>query len=65
MILRRLRVEGFGTLHGEWHFDPARVNLLCAVSAGALSYALIERPALRLRHRLDQSRPDRARDVMA
>jgi DNA repair exonuclease SbcCD ATPase subunit len=29
MILRRLRVEGFGTLHGEWHFDPARVNLLC------------------------------------
>jgi len=29
MILRRLRVEGFGTLTGEWHFDPARVNLVC------------------------------------
>ena len=27
MILRRLRVEGFGALHGEWRFDPARVNL--------------------------------------
>jgi len=29
MILRRLRVEGFGTLQGEWRFDPARVNLIC------------------------------------
>jgi DNA repair exonuclease SbcCD ATPase subunit len=29
MILRRLRVEGFGALHGEWRFDPARVNLIC------------------------------------
>ncbi len=28
MILRRLRVEGFGGLHGEWQFDPARINLL-------------------------------------
>ena len=27
MILRRLRVEGFGALHGEWRFDPGRVNL--------------------------------------
>lgn len=30
MILRRLRVEGFGVLHGEWRFDPARINLICA-----------------------------------
>ena len=29
MILRRLRVEGFGGLQGEWRFDPARVNLIC------------------------------------
>lgn len=29
MILRRLRVEGFGALHGEWRFDPARINLFC------------------------------------
>jgi hypothetical protein len=29
MILRRLRVEGFGVLHGEWRFDPARINLIC------------------------------------
>ncbi|MEP7029206.1 MAG: AAA family ATPase, partial [Candidatus Eisenbacteria bacterium] len=28
MILRRLRVEGFGGLHGEWRFDPVRLNLL-------------------------------------
>jgi DNA repair exonuclease SbcCD ATPase subunit len=29
MILRRLRVEGFGALQGEWSFDPARINLFC------------------------------------
>jgi uncharacterized protein YhaN len=28
MILRRLRVEGFGALAGEWRFDPVRLNLL-------------------------------------
>jgi len=27
MILRRLRIEGFGPLRGEWRFDPARVSL--------------------------------------
>ena len=29
MILQRLRIAGFGGLHGEWRFDPARVNLIC------------------------------------
>ena len=46
-------------------FAASRVNLLCAVFVGALSYALIEQPTLRLRHRLDQSRRDRARAAMA
>jgi len=27
LILRRLRIDGFGPLRGEWRFDPARVNL--------------------------------------
>jgi len=27
VILRRLRIEGFGPLRGEWRFDPARVSL--------------------------------------
>ena len=28
MRLKRLKADGFGMLRGEWHFDPARLNLV-------------------------------------
>ena len=28
MILRRLKIDGFGALAGEWRFEPGRLHLV-------------------------------------
>ena len=64
MILRRLRVEGFGTLQGEWRFDPARVNLICGENergkttlASAITAALFGLDGDKRAHRDGKSTP--------